>query len=77
MFSVPEATLGLGLMGGLSHVLPRLLNGNQPLALCLGLTGMALEGADLLSAQLATNYMVTGMIEPWLSRVGEVSSIHG
>lgn len=72
MFCVPEAALGLGLAGGLSHVLPRLLEGNRPLGLCLALTGMALEGADLHSAQLATNYMVNGMFKPFIARLGEV-----
>lgn len=73
-FHVPEATLGLGLAGGLSYVLPRLLGGNQPLALCLALTGMAIEGADLLFTQMATNYIAHRRLDMMLERLAEVRS---
>lgn len=75
VFFVPEATLGLGLAGGLSYVLPRLLGGNQPLALCLALTGMALEGPDLFFAQLATNYMTHRRLDMMTERLAEVGGI--
>lgn len=74
IFHVPEATLGLGLAGGLSYTLPRLLGGNQPLALCLALTGMALEGPDLLFTQIATNYMTHRKLDMMMERLAEVST---
>lgn len=64
--------LGLGLAGGLSYTLPRLLGGNQPLALCLALTGMALEGPDLLFTQVATNYMTHRKLDMMMERLAEV-----
>eukprot|EP00903_Cladosiphon_okamuranus_P011838 g11123.t1 len=73
IFHVPEATLGLGLAGGLSYTLPRLLGGNQPLALCLALTGMALEGPDLLFTQIATNYMTHRKLEMMMERLAEIN----
>lgn len=72
VFFVPEATLGVGLAGGLSYALPRLLGGNQPLALCLALTGMALEGPDLFLTQLATSYMTHRRLDMMLERLAEV-----
>lgn len=72
MFFVPEATLGLGLAGGLSYALPRLLDGNQSLALCLALTGMSLEGPDLFFTQLATSYMTHRRLEMMTERLAEV-----
>lgn len=69
---MPEATLGLGLAGGLSYVLPRLLGGNQPLALCLALTGMAVEGPDLLFTQIATNYIAHRRLDMMMERLAEV-----
>lgn len=72
VFFVPEATLGLGLAGGLSYVLPRLLGGNQPLALCLALTGMALEGPDLFFTQIATSYMTRRRLDMMTERLAEV-----
>lgn len=72
VFFVPEATLGLGLAGGLSYALPRLLNGNQPLALCLALTGMALEGPDLFFTQIATSYMTRRRLDMMTERLAEV-----
>lgn len=71
---MPEATLGLGLAGGLSYVLPRLLGGNQPLALCLALTGMAIEGPDLLFTQIATNYIPYRRLDMMMERLAEVRS---
>ena len=71
-FNVPEPTLGLGLAGGLSYTLPRLLAGNRPLALCLALTGMALEGPDLFFTQLATNYMTHRRLDMMMERLAEV-----
>lgn len=75
IFHVPEATLGLGLAGGLSYTLPRLLDGNQPLALCLALTGMALEGPDLLFTQIATNYMTHRRLDMMMERLAEVRGL--
>lgn len=72
VFHVPEATLGLGLAGGLSYTLPRLLGGNQALALCLALTGMSLEGPDLLFTQIATNYMTHRKLDMMMERLAEV-----
>lgn len=72
VFYVPEPTLGLGLAGGLSHVLPRLLGGNRPLAMCLALTGMALEGPDLFFTQLATTYMTHRRMDMLMERLYEV-----
>lgn len=72
IFHVPEATLGLGLAGGLSYALPRLLGGNQQLALCLSLTGMALEGPDLFFTQIATNYMTHRRLDMMTERLAEV-----
>lgn len=69
---MPEATLGLGLAGGLSYTLPRLLGGNQPLALCLALTGMALEGPDLVLTQIATGYMTHRRLDMMMERLAEV-----
>lgn len=69
---MPEATLGLGLAGGLSYALPRLLGGNQQLALCLALTGMALEGPDLFFSQIATNYMTHRRLDMMMERLAEV-----
>lgn len=69
---MPEATLGLGLAGGLSYALPRLLGGNQPLALCLALTGMALEGPDLVLTQIATGYMTHRRLDMMMERLAEV-----
>lgn len=74
VFFVPEATLGLGLAGGLSYALPRLLGGNQPLALCLALTGMALEGPDLFFTQIATSYMTHRRLEMMTERLAEVGN---
>lgn len=71
-FFVPEATLGLGLAGGLSHALPRLLGGNQSLALCLALTGMALEGPDLFFTQIATGFMTRRRLDMTMERLAEV-----
>ncbi|CAM9413517.1 unnamed protein product [Laminaria digitata] len=73
VFFVPEATLGLGLAGGLSYALPRLLNGNQPLALCLALTGMALEGPDLFFTQIATSYMTRRRLDMMTERLAEIN----
>ncbi|CAM9379829.1 unnamed protein product [Pylaiella littoralis] len=73
IFHVPEATLGLGLAGGLSYALPRLLGANQQLALCLALTGMALEGPDLFFAQIATNYMTHRRLDMMMDRLAEVN----
>ncbi|CAM9120662.1 unnamed protein product [Ectocarpus sp. 8 AP-2014] len=72
-FHVPEATLGLGLAGGLSYTLPRLLGGNQPLALCLALTGMALEGPDLVLTQIATGYMTHRRLDMMMERLAEIN----
>lgn len=74
MFCIPEATLGLGLAGGLSYVLPRLGNGNRALGLCLGLSGMALQGADLLTAQLASQYFTYDHLATLVERVTDVST---
>lgn len=71
-FCVPEATFGLGLAGGLSHTLPRLLAGNQPLAQCLALTGMGLEGPDVFFTQLATNYITHRRLDMMVERLAEV-----
>lgn len=73
MFCIPEATLGLGLAGGLSYVLPRLDSGNRALGLCLGLSGMALQGADLLTAQLASQYFTYDHLATLVERVTDVS----
>eukprot|EP00752_Nemacystus_decipiens_P008004 g7151.t1 len=73
IFHVPEATLGLGLAGGLSYTLPRLLGGNQPLALCLALTGMAIEGPDLMFTQVATNYMTYRKLDMMMERLAEIN----
>ncbi|CAM9705894.1 unnamed protein product [Hapterophycus canaliculatus] len=72
-FHVPEATLGLGLAGGLSHALPRLLGGNRPLALCLALTGMALEGPDLFFTQIATGFMTRRRLDMMMERLAEIN----
>lgn len=71
-FCVPEATFGLGLAGGLSYTLPRLLAGNQPLAQCLALTGMGLEGPDVFFTQLATNYITHRRLDMMVERLAEV-----
>lgn len=71
-FCVPEATLGLGLAGGLSYTLPRLLAGNQPLAQCLALTGLGLEGPDVFFTQLATNYITNRRLDMMVERLAEV-----
>ncbi|CAM9672918.1 unnamed protein product [Scytosiphon promiscuus] len=72
-FYVPEATLGLGLAGGLSYALPRLLGGNRPLALCLALTGMALEGPDLFFTQIATGFMTRRRLDMTMERLAEIN----
>lgn len=75
MFCIPEATLGLGLAGGLSYALPRLDSGNRALGLCLGLTGMALQGADLLTAQLASQYFTYAHLAALVERITDVSVV--
>lgn len=73
MFCIPEASLGLGLASGLSFVLPRLCDGHKPLGLCLALTGMALQGADLVSAQLASQYFTCATLQSVVERMTDVS----
>ncbi|CAM9123392.1 unnamed protein product [Discosporangium mesarthrocarpum] len=72
LFTVPEPSRGLALAGGLSYTLPRLLGGNEALALCLGMTGLTLEGANMHAAQLGTHWMPSSRLKPLIDRLNEV-----
>ncbi|CAM9106591.1 unnamed protein product, partial [Choristocarpus tenellus] len=75
VFSVPEPSLGVALAGGLSYALPRLLDGSESLALCLGLTGITLEGVDIHAAQLATHFMPSTRLKLFMNRLSEVCMV--
>lgn len=58
-FAMPEVAVGLTPDVGASHFLPRL---EGKLGLFLGLTGFRLKGYDVLSAGLATHYVLSQRI---------------
>jgi enoyl-CoA hydratase/carnithine racemase len=59
---VPGPSMGWGLDGGLSFLLPRLKGGSMPLARYLALTGSPLSGEDMIASGLSTHHMAGGMV---------------